>query len=114
MAFEHERSGAIISLNSVCGSYAERNLDAGVRNLPSASRAAKVEIKPTEIDGMEAREAHVEAKVEKNSSPSHVRIHAFVVHRGGCSYDLMHIARPARFEETTKTFERFVRGFHAR
>ena len=115
VAFENERSGAIISMNSVCGTYAERNLDAGVRNLLiGLTSGGKAEIKPAEVDGMEAREAKVQAKTEDKSGPAEVQVHAFVLHKGGCSFDLMHIARPSRFQETEGTFERFVRGFHAR
>jgi hypothetical protein len=115
VAFENEKSGAIISLNSVCGPYAERNLDAGVRNLLiGLTGGGKAEIKPTQVDGIEAREATVNAKTEDKGSAAEVKVHAFVLHKGGCSFDLMHIARPSRFQETEDTFERFVRGFHAR
>lgn len=119
VAFEHKKTGSIISLNSVCKEYREASLDELTRYLlMGLNTTGPVETRELKIDGVKALESTVNANMvargsRRPSQSTHVRVRAAVMSKDGCTYDFMMIAQPSTFNEIAPTFERFLKGFRA-
>lgn len=121
VAFEHQKTGTIISLNSVCGQTRETSLeDLSKYLLLGIDTRGPVASRELEVDGNKALESTVEATMgtrtpsAKNGAATHpVRVKAVVMRKNACTFDLMFIAQPQSFEALEPTFERFLKGFHA-
>lgn len=119
LAFEHRRTGAIISMNSVCREHRDSTLEELSRNLlMGLNTQGQAATRDLEVDGSKALESTVDAGIttrrpsgETEEMP--VRVRAVVLRKSGCTYDLMYIARPAVFDELSPVFDRFLKGFHA-
>lgn len=111
VAFEHAKSGAIISVNSVCREYRMESLEELTEDLfLGIQKRGPLISKNTEVDGAQALESTVHA-AQKSDPTSEVRIRAVVLRKSGCTFDIMYIAKPAVFENLLPDFERFLKGF---
>jgi hypothetical protein len=61
------------------------------------------------FDGREAMRTVLRAKLD--GVPMQYDI--YVMKKDGCTYDIVYVARPARFAEGAEDFERFTHGVHA-
>lgn len=123
VAFEHQASGTIISLNSVCTEYREASLgDLSRYLLLGLNTRGPVVSEDIEVDGTKALSSTVEAYMSERSPSGSttgrpteipVKVRAVVLRKTGCTYDLMFVARPRYFDELAPTFERFLKEFHA-
>lgn len=106
VAFEHRSTGAVASVNSVCRPLRGATLADLAKNLfMGLPDAITVSSRETELDGVPALDSVVEW--------GDVRVRALVLHKSGCTYDLMYIARKSAYDQSQADFERFLRGFHA-
>lgn len=120
VAYEHNKSGSIVSLNSVCGQTRETSLeDLSKYLLLGIDTRGEVQTREIQVAGVNALESTVQASMGtrkpsgNGSSDRPVKLKAVVLRKGPCTYDLMYIAQPAVFNEHLPTFERFLKGFHA-
>ena len=119
VAFEHLKSGAIISLNSVCHEYHNTSLEELSKYLLlGLNTHGAVTTRDIEVDGAKALESSVDAAVNERHLSGEtqeypVRVRAVVLRKSGCTFDLLYIARPNVFNELLPNFDRFLRGFHA-
>lgn len=120
LAFEHRKSGAIISINSVCGQTRETSLeDLSKYLLLGINTRGPVTTRELELDHAPALESTVNATMVSRRPGSQareqpVRLSAVVTRKGTCTYDLMYIARPDEFDRQMPAFEAFLKGFHAK
>lgn len=118
VAFEHKKTGAIISLNSVCREYRDASLEELSHYLlMGLNTRGDVALRDLQIDGVKALESNVDAAMNERkpsgeSGEYPVRVRTVVLRKAGCTYDLMYIARPRYFAQEASAFERFLKGFH--
>ena len=119
LAFEHKKTGSIISINSVCQEHGDATLEELSRNLLMGLNT-QGKIKTTEINiaGVAALESTLNAGMSPKNSNNEsnifpVKVRAVVLRKNGCTFDLMYIARPHFFNEILPNFDRFLRGFSA-
>ena len=111
MAFEDTRTGAIISLNSLCHKYTKTSLEELSRNLvlgikdKNIVREAKLE-----VSGAQAMDTTIQGEVEG----SRVQIRTVVLKKSACTYDFIHVTIPEKAALTEKDFDVFVASFEVR
>ena len=119
MAFEHKKTGTIVSVNSVCGQTRETSLEELSKYLLlGLNTRGPIETRELEVDSVKALESTVEAAMLSRRPGSQARQHpvrlkAVVLRKAACTYDLMYIARPDAFRKHLPVFETFLKGFHA-
>ena len=105
LAYEDTRTGAIISLNSICRKYQKASLDELSRNLVLGIKDKQViRERETTVGGAEAKDTLIQGEVEG----ARVQIRTVVLKKNSCTYDLIHVASPEKAESTEKDFEAFV------
>lgn len=116
VAFEHSKSGAIISMNSVCGPAAEHSLPALTKNLlMGLKQEGEAQTRSIKVDGVDALETTIMALPDRRADEgSRIKVRTVVLAAGGCSYDLMYIARPQVFGKELGVYRQFLEGFHVR
>lgn len=119
MAFEHKKTGTIVSVNSVCGQTRDASLEELSKYLLlGLNTRGPVETREIEVDSVKALESTVEAAMTSRRPGSQtrqqpVRLKAVVLRKAACTYDLMYIARPEYFNRHLPVFSTFLKGFHA-
>jgi hypothetical protein len=108
VAFQSKKTASIISVNSACKVYQTHekvDLAALTRELllGISSITAKEERKLT-IDHFPALETTVQGKINEEN----MMLRTVVLHRVNCTYDLMYVARPEKFNVKVEDFSRFV------
>ncbi len=112
-AFQSLKTSAIISLNSSCrqGRNSPSDLKPYLRELLlGISEISEKSEKSTQLAGVPALEGKVAGKMAGEST----KIHAFVLSKNSCVYDLMYISRPDRFSTHEGDFNRFVSSLRLR
>ncbi|MBS1961008.1 MAG: hypothetical protein JST04_02245 [Bdellovibrionales bacterium] len=113
LAFQSKRTSAIISLNSSCREGREsigdlapymKELLLGMREVTEREETTR------RIDGIEALQTIVAGTL----AGEHTKIHAIVLSKEGCVYDLMYISRPERYPTHEGDFNRFVSSLKLR
>lgn len=108
LAYEDMRTGAIISLNSLCRKYANASLDELSRNLVLGIKDKSViSEREFEIDGVPAKDTVIRGEVEN----SKVQIRTVVLKKNFCTYDLIFVASPERVSMSERFFDEFVKSF---
>ena len=114
LAFQSRKTGAIISLNSVCrSSYLPKG---GIDSLRQFSRQlllgsfdqvlTQAEM-PRQVDGIEALETRMTGTVPEGKGEK-AQIRVVVVKKDRCVYDLMLLGRPETIARSEADFDRFV------
>lgn len=124
LAFEHVNTGTIISVDSVCREYRDAPLEDLSRYLlMGLNTHGQTQTHEIDVNGIKGLDSTVEAlmtsrspsaKLDRHGDEHPVRVRAVVLKHQGCVYDLMYIAKPADFEKYATSFERFLKGFHAK
>ncbi len=110
IAYEDPRTGAIISLNSICRKYWSLSLDEMSRNLLLGIKKAKeIKFKYLKIDGGNAKDSTHHG--ESNDTP--VKIRTVVIKKSRCIYDFIYVSEIAGAENSESTFEDFLSSFSA-
>lgn len=108
LAFEDTRSGAIISLNSLCRKYTEASLDELSRNLVLGVKNKQVvRERFFDLDGQKAKDTTINGEVEK----AKVQIRTVVTKRNLCTYDFILVAVPEQIPQSEPAFEKFLASF---
>jgi hypothetical protein len=114
MAFQSQRTSAIISLNSSCrkGRGAASDLQPYLRELflGMTDREDQAEPRETTLSGVPALSQTVEGRMAGELT----KIEAVVLSKADCVYDLMYISRPEAFAVHEKDFKRFVSSLRLR
>lgn len=120
LAFEHKKTGTIISVHSVCNEYRDASLEELSKYLlMGLSTRGSVSSREIELDGTKGLDSTVEAAMSSRSpgaeskSDRPVKVRTVVLKKRGCVYDLMYVAHPDEYARFEPTFERFLKGFHA-
>lgn len=108
LAFEDTRTGAIISLNSLCRKYTEASLDELSRNLVLGVKNKQVvRERFFDLNGRKAKDTTIDGEVEK----SKVQIRTVVTKNNLCTYDFILVATPEQFPQSEPAFEKFLASF---
>lgn len=108
MAFENTRTGAILSLNSVCRKYTAASLEELSRNLVLGIREKKViRERFFEVDGTRAKDTMLAGEVE--NAP--VQIRTVVMKKNQCTYDFILVSTPERMESSEPAMDSFLASF---
>ncbi len=112
IAYEHNHTKIIISLNSVCRNYSDNtSLDLLSKNLlRGLYQKGERQNKEIEVDGVKALESTVDTV---NPGNTIIRVRTVVLKKSNCTYDLLYISKPELFEKYLPDFDRFLKGFHA-
>jgi hypothetical protein len=113
VAYQSKKTAAIISLNSSCREGREMAQDLGpyLKELLLGMYEISEKTETTrQISGSEALESTVAGKMTGQST----KIHAIVLSKSDCIYDLMYISRPERFATHADDFNRFVSSLKLR
>lgn len=113
IAYQSRRTSAIISLNSSCregrdtiedvGPYLKELL-LGMTDITEKTESSR------KVSGVDALEGIVAGKM----AGERTKIHALVLSKNGCVFDLMYISRPDRFATHEGDFNRFVSSLRLR
>lgn len=113
LAFQSRRTSAIISLNSSCregrdsigdlGPYLKELL-LGMRDVTEREESSR------RVDGVDG----LQSIVAGTMAGERTKIHAIVLAKQGCIYDLMYISRPERYPTHEGDFNRFVSSLKLR
>ena len=108
VAYEDTRSGAIISLNSLCRKYTNASLDELSRNLVLGIKDKQVlSERDFELSGAPAKDTVIQGEVEN----AKVQIRTVVLKKNFCTYDLIFVASPERVQISEKYFDEFIKSF---
>jgi hypothetical protein len=111
LAFEDTRTGAIISLNSLCHKYTKTSLEELSRNLVLGIKDKNVvREKKLEIAGGQAMDTTIQGEVEG----AKIQIRTVVLKRSPCTYDFIHVTVPEKAEVTEKDFDIFIASFEVK
>lgn len=112
-AFQSTKTAAIISLNSSCrkGRASSADLAPYLRELfLGMSEVTEHSEKTTQVAGVSALEGIVAGQM----AGERTKIHAFVLTKSECVYDLMYISRPDHFPTHENDFNHFVSSLRLR
>ena len=109
IAFKQNKTGAIISLNSVCKKTQKSLKDLMGALLLDLNSTTQPQTQEVLIDGTQALAADVQTKTSDGIT---ILIRAIVLYKSGCTFDLLYIASQSVFKEQYASFERFLKGFH--
>jgi hypothetical protein len=109
LAYRDVRHGASILLNARCHRPDEATpLLALTNHLMIGATAREVVLQETvPFDGREA--LHTTLRARWDGVP--LAFDVFVMKKDGCTYDFVYMGDPAAYDEGTRAFETFVRGF---
>lgn len=110
VAYEHAKTGAIISLNSICRGNNNSSLQELSRSLlMGLKKKNEPELREYKLSGSLALEATVDAETVDQKI---VRIRTVVLRRERCTYDMMYVAPREHFQKELHVFNKFLKGFH--
>jgi hypothetical protein len=109
LAFHDTKTGGTIDVYGRCGQDGDDvPLSALTKHLLIGFTEREVQDEKTvPMDGREALHTVVSAKLD--GSP--VTLSLYVIKKDGCVFDLVYVARPARYADGVAAFEEFVSGF---
>lgn len=111
IAYQYKPNGSIISLNSTCRERNARedlSLDAISRSLLLGITAPDQQAaRDLQVSRLPARETTVSGMMNGES----MKLRVVVLRKEECLYDLMYVAKAARFDEQEATFSDFVTNF---
>jgi len=108
MAFENPKTGAILSINSICRKYTKTTLDDLTNNLVRGIEEKKlIEEKQRILDATDAKETLFEGVVDKVK----IYLRTVVMLKNGCDYDFMYVTTPQNDAESRVDFEKFITSF---
>lgn len=113
VAFQSKKTAAIISLNSSCrkGRETIRDLDPYLKELFLGITDVSEEYQAvSQVAGVPAAEGVIAGKMAGEQT----KIHALVLSRNQCVYDLMYISRPDHFSLHEADFNHFVSSLRLR
>ncbi len=107
VAYQSKKNASIISMNSACKSYPQKNKD--LKELARELLLGISDITPIEerniiVAHVPALETTLKGKIDHEE----MAFKTVVLNRVNCVYDLMYIARPDRFKDHLDDFSRFV------
>ena len=107
-AFENQKSGAIISINSLCRKYQNSTVDDLTRGLVIGIKNKKtINEKSITVDNENAKDTLLEGIVDEVA----VQIRTIVLKKNFCTYDFIYVALPQKYSEGVEDFEKFVSSF---
>lgn len=110
VAYEDTRTGAIVSLNSLCRKYTEASLEELSRNLVLGIKDKRViRTREVTIADTPALDTVIQGEVEG----ARVQIRTVVMKKNSCTYDFVHVSTPEKARASEKDFEDFVASFKA-
>lgn len=109
IAFKQNKTGAIISVNSVCKQTKKSLQDLMDTLLLDLNLSTKPQPQEVIIDDSQALAADVQTKTTDGIS---IMIRAIVLYKSGCTFDLLYVASQSVFKNQYLYFERFLKGFH--
>jgi hypothetical protein len=109
MAYENPKSGAIISLNSICRKYNKEGLEALTENLVRGIGDRKVlKQEEVQIDGATALDTLYEGTVDD----VFLNLRTVVLIKGSCTFDFIYVSVPKRENGQPHAFDDFLATFH--
>lgn len=109
MAYENPKTGAIISLNSICRKYNKNSLETLTENLVRGIGERKVlREAEVEVDGTKALDTLYEGTVDG----VFLNIRTVVLIKSNCTYDFIHVSVPKREANGSRAFDDFLASFH--
>lgn len=110
LAFENPKTGAIISLNSVCRKYQESSLDSLTESLVRGiDQRETLERKDLTLDGVAALNTVYLGFVDGVK----LKIETVVLKKNFCTYDFIYVVIPEKEKESHFIFEQFIHSFKA-
>ncbi len=107
VAFQSKKTAAIISVNSAC--RPSQGAEPSLKSVSNLLFLGITDIRDREERQIELQgEPALETTLQGSLHGEPTRLKTIVFRKKSCTYDLMHIARPDRFQETDATFSRFI------
>lgn len=110
IAYEDPRTGAIISLNSLCRKYWNLTLDEMSKNLVlGIKNTREVDSKYLKIDNGNAKDTTHHGEVDDTP----VKIRTVVIKKNRCTYDFIYVSKVNGAEKSESAFDSFLSSFSA-
>lgn len=110
LAYENKKTGAIISLNSICRKYNHYSLQELTNNLVrDIDKKSVLKQEERDMDGGNALDTIFEGMVDGVK----VNIRTVVLIKSECTYDFLHVVVPKKSQGLDPEFDRFLASFKA-